>query len=112
MAILTVGGVSDIQGGASGIKVKLKDSAGKESAAEFSHMIVAIGIVPNTENIGLKELGVAMDERGFLKTDEMCRTNVEGLWAIGDITAPPWLDHKASHEGGIDRKSTRLNARH
>src|SRR3546814_17059209 len=42
-----------------------------------------------------------MDERGFLKTDEMCRTNVEGLWAIGDITAPPWLAHKASHEGVI-----------
>jgi dihydrolipoamide dehydrogenase len=40
-------------------------------------------------------------DRGFLKTDPMCRTNVPGLWAIGDITAPPWLAHKASHEGVI-----------
>jgi dihydrolipoamide dehydrogenase len=101
MTILTGAGVSDIQVGANGIKAKLKDKAGKESAAEFSHMIVAIGIVPNTADIGLKELGVAMDDRGFLKTDEMCRTNVDGLWAIGDITAPPWLAHKASHEGVI-----------
>ena len=40
-------------------------------------------------------------DRGFLKTDPMCRTNVPGIWAIGDITAPPWLAHKASHEGVI-----------
>ena len=73
---------------------------GKVIASEFTHCIVAIGIVPNTENIGLEALGVEMD-RGFLKTDPMCRTNVPGLWAIGDITAPPWLAHKASHEGVI-----------
>src|SRR3546814_19859044 len=97
MTILTGGGVSDIQVGANGIKVKLKDKAGKESAAEFSHMIVAIGIVPNTENIRLKELGVAMDERGFLKTADMCRTNVEGLGAPGDTTEPPCQAHNATH---------------
>ncbi len=112
MTILTGAGVSDIQVGANGIKAKLKDKAGKESAAEFSHMIVAIGIVPNTENIGLKELGVAMDERGFLKTDAMCRTNVDGLWAIGDITAPPWLAHKASHEGVIAAEAIAGNHPH
>ena len=71
---------------------------------EYSHCIVAIGIVPNTEAIGLEALGVATD-RGFLKTDPMCRTNVPGLWAIGDITAPPWLAHKASHEGVIAAES-------
>ncbi|MBS0283805.1 MAG: dihydrolipoyl dehydrogenase [Proteobacteria bacterium] len=101
MKILTGAGISKIDTGANGVKATLKDKAGKESVAEFSHVIVAVGIVPNTEDIGLKELGVAVDERGFLKTDAMCRTNVEGLWAIGDITAPPWLAHKASHEGVI-----------
>ncbi|MGJ3647068.1 dihydrolipoyl dehydrogenase [Sphingomonas sp. GlSt437] len=101
MTILTGAGVSDIKVGANGITATLNDKDGKTSAAEFSHLIVAIGIVPNTENIGLKELGVAMDERGFVKADAMCRTNVPGLWAIGDITAPPWLAHKASHEGVI-----------
>ena len=55
---------------------------------------------PNTEEIGLEALGVAT-ERGHVKIDGMCRTNVDGLWAIGDITGAPWLAHKASHEGII-----------
>jgi dihydrolipoamide dehydrogenase len=89
MTIMTGAGVESLQATATGV-----------SASEFTHCIVAIGIVPNTENIGLEALGVEMD-RGFLKTDTNCRTNVPGLWAIGDITAPPWLAHKASHEGVI-----------
>jgi dihydrolipoamide dehydrogenase len=64
----------------------------------FSHVIIAIGIAPNTENLGLKALGVETD-RGHIKTDEWGRTNVPGLWAIGDVTGAPWLAHKASHEG-------------
>ncbi|VXD01837.1 dihydrolipoyl dehydrogenase [Sphingomonas sp. AX6] len=101
MRILTKAGVSDLKPGADGVSVKLKDKSGKETAETFSHVIVAIGIVPNTEKIGLDTLKVETDDRGFLKTDPMCRTNVEGIWAIGDITAPPWLAHKASHEGVI-----------
>ena len=101
MRILTKAGVSDLKPGTDGVSVKLKDKAGKETAETFSHVIVAIGIVPNTEKIGLDTLKVTTDDRGFLKTDPMCRTNVEGIWAIGDITAPPWLAHKASHEGVI-----------
>jgi dihydrolipoamide dehydrogenase len=64
----------------------------------FSHVIIAIGIAPNTENLGLEALGVETD-RGHIKTDEWGRTNVPGLWAIGDVTGAPWLAHKASHEG-------------
>ncbi len=101
MKIMTKAGISDLKPGADGVSVKLKDKTGKESAETFSHVIVAIGIVPNTENLGLDTLRVETNERGFLKTDPMCRTNVDGLWAIGDITAPPWLAHKASHEGVI-----------
>lgn len=101
MRILTKAGVSDLKPGADGVSVKLKDKAGKETAETFSHVIVAIGIVPNTQGIGLDALKVETDDRGFLKTDPMCRTNVDGIWAIGDITAPPWLAHKASHEGVI-----------
>jgi dihydrolipoamide dehydrogenase len=66
----------------------------------FSHAIIAIGIAPNTEGMGLEALGVAM-ERGHILTDQWGRTNVEGLWAIGDVTGPPWLAHKASHEGVV-----------
>jgi dihydrolipoamide dehydrogenase len=93
-------GVQAITDTGSGIKAEIKAADGKVTIEEFSHVIVAVGIVPNTEDIGLEALGVEMD-RGFLKTDPMCRTNVPGLWAIGDITAPPWLAHKASHEGVI-----------
>jgi dihydrolipoamide dehydrogenase len=100
MTIMTGAGVEELKASAKGVSAKIKGRDGKVTASEFSHCIVAIGIVPNTETIGLEALGVEMD-RGFLKTDPMCRTNVSGLWAIGDITAPPWLAHKASHEGVI-----------
>jgi dihydrolipoamide dehydrogenase len=100
MTIMTGAGVEELKATATGVSAKIKGKDGKIAAQDFTHCIVAIGIVPNTENIGLEALGVEM-ERGFLKTDPMCRTNVPGLWAIGDITAPPWLAHKASHEGVI-----------
>ena len=100
MTIMTGAGVEELKATATGVSAKIKGKDGKVVASDFTHCIVAIGIVPNTENIGLEALGVDMD-RGFLKTDPMCRTNVPGLWAIGDITAPPWLAHKASHEGVI-----------
>ena len=100
MTIMTGAGVEELKATATGVSAKIKGKDGKVVASDVTHCIVAIGIVPNTENIGLEALGVEMD-RGFLKTDLMCRTNVPGLWAIGDITAPPWLAHKASHEGVI-----------
>jgi len=100
MTILTGAGVESIKADGKGVAARIKAKDGKTAEQRFSHCIVAVGIVPNTENIGLEKLGVTMD-RGFLKTDPMCRTNVPGIWAIGDITAPPWLAHKASHEGVI-----------
>lgn len=98
--ILTGAGVNSLKADAKGVTAEIKAKDGKVEKASFSHAIVAIGIVPNTETIGLEALGVAT-ERGHVKTDGLCRTNVAGLWAIGDITAPPWLAHKASHEGVI-----------
>ncbi|PKP91703.1 MAG: dihydrolipoyl dehydrogenase [Alphaproteobacteria bacterium HGW-Alphaproteobacteria-16] len=101
MTILTSAGVEKIEANANGVKASIKDKGGKVTESEFSHVIVAIGIVPNTADIGLKEMGVDVDDRGFLKTGPDCKTNIDGLYAIGDITAPPWLAHKASHEGVI-----------
>jgi dihydrolipoamide dehydrogenase len=100
MTILTSTGVEKLDVAATGVKASIKDKDGKVSVEEFSHVIVAIGIVPNTENIGLEALGVKTD-RGHIVTDAACKTNVDGLYAIGDVTAPPWLAHKASHEGVI-----------
>jgi dihydrolipoamide dehydrogenase len=100
MTIMTSAGVDKLDVTAGGVKASIKDKDGKVATAEFSHVIVAIGILPNTENIGLEELGVKTD-RGHIVTDGMCKTNVDGLYAIGDVTQPPWLAHKASHEGVI-----------
>lgn len=61
-------------------------------------VLVAIGVIGNTENIGLEELGVAV-EKGSIKVDKDYKTNVEGIYAIGDVNGPPWLAHVASSEG-------------
>ena len=100
MTIMTGAGVESLKATATGVSAAIKGKDGKVVNGEFSHCIVAIGIVPNTENIGLEELGVKTT-KGHIDTDPMCRTNVPGIWAIGDVTAPPWLAHKASHEGVI-----------
>ncbi len=97
MTIITGAGVEDLKATASGVKAKIKDKAGKVNEQDFSHCIVAIGIVPNTENIGLEKL--ADMDRGFVQIDPYGRTKSKGLWAIGDCTPGPWLAHKASHEG-------------
>ncbi len=100
MTIMTSAGVEKLEAGAKSVKATIKDKDGKSSTQEFSHAIVAIGIVPNTENIGLEALGVKTT-KGHIDTDPYGRTNVEGIWAIGDVTGPPWLAHKASHEGVV-----------
>ncbi len=65
---------------------------------EFDRVILAIGIAGNSENIGLEAVKIT-PERSHIKTDGYGRTGVAGIWAIGDVTGPPWLAHKASHEG-------------
>ena len=100
MTIMTGAGVESLKASATGVSAAIKAKDGKIIEGEFSHCIVAIGIVPNTENIGLEALGIKTT-KGHIDTDPMCRTNVPGIWAIGDVTAPPWLAHKASHEGVI-----------
>jgi dihydrolipoamide dehydrogenase len=71
---------------------------GKIETHEFDTVISAVGIVANTEGLGLEALGARID-RSFVVTDEYCRSGVEGLYVIGDATNGPWLAHKASHEG-------------
>jgi len=100
MTIMTKAGVEKLDVSDKGVKASIKDKDGKVTSSEFSHVIVAIGIVPNTENIGLETLGVKT-ERGHIVTDGACKSNVDGIYAIGDVTQPPWLAHKASHEGVI-----------
>ncbi len=99
--IKTSSNVGAIEKGANSVKVSIKDKAGKEETTEFSHVIVAIGIQPNLENIGLEELGIEPDKRFHIEIDDYCHTNVPGISAIGDCVDGPWLAHKASHEAVI-----------
>jgi len=100
LAIMTSAGVEKLEAGAKSVKATIKDKDGKSATEEYSHVIVAVGIAPNTENVGLEALGVKTT-KGHIDTDPYGRTNVEGIWAIGDVTGPPWLAHKASHEGVV-----------
>ena len=100
IAIRTGAGLEALTAGPDGVTARIKGKDGKVADEKFSHAIVAIGIVPNTEGIGLEQLGVET-ERGHVKTDAYGRTNVPGVWAIGDVTGAPWLAHKASHEGVV-----------
>ena len=77
------------------VRLDLGD-AGADTAADV--VILALGITGNVENLGLEALGVAV-ERGHVITGENGTTNVDGLYAIGDVAGPPWLAHKASHDG-------------
>ena len=87
---------------ASGKKLKVKVEPAKGGDAEMLDadvVLVAIGRVPFTEGLGLAEAGVALDERGRVKTDAHYATNVPGIYAIGDVIAGPMLAHKAEDEG-------------
>jgi dihydrolipoamide dehydrogenase len=101
MTIMTGAGVQKIDAGDKAVKAEIKAKDGKVSTEEFSHVIVAVGIAPNTENLGLEVAGIGLDERKHITTDEFCRTSAPNIYAIGDVTGAPWLAHKASHEGVI-----------
>src|SRR3954451_12857469 len=88
LTIHTSAGVEALTADAKGVAAKIKTSDGKTSEQRFSHVIVAVGIAPNTENIGLEPLKVKTT-KGHIDTDRYGRTNVSGPWAIGDVTAPP-----------------------
>lgn len=100
MNILTSAQVEklDKSGDVAKATIKLKD--GKTEVIEAERVVLAVGIVGNTENIGLESLGVKVD-RGHVVVNEWLETGVPGLYAIGDLCGPPWLAHKASHEGVI-----------
>jgi dihydrolipoamide dehydrogenase len=76
------------------------ETGGKKAEANVERVILAVGIVGNVEDIGLENTGVVVD-RAHVVVDEWLRTGEPGVYAIGDLVGPPWLAHKASHEGVI-----------
>ncbi len=98
--ILTGAKVTALEKAGDGVIAAIQDDKGQTSRAQFQRVISAVGVVGNTENLGLEKLGVKT-ERGTIVTDGYGRTNVAGVYAIGDVAGPPMLAHKAEHEGVI-----------
>ncbi len=98
LKILTDAKVENLKAGKTSVTVDLTDKSGKKQTQEFDRVILAVGIVGNVENLGLESLGVKV-EKTHINVDNQGKTGVPGLYAIGDVTGPPWLAHKATHEG-------------
>jgi dihydrolipoamide dehydrogenase len=97
MKVMTSSTVEKVDTSGEGCKVTIKTKKGEE-IIDVDVVMSAVGITPNIENIGLEEIGIAV-ENGRVKVDEFYRTNIEGIYAIGDIIATPALAHVASAEG-------------
>src|SRR5690606_40889251 len=95
--ILTGAKVEGLQPEGEGVSARI-ESDGKSEEVTVDRVILAVGITGNVENIGLEETKVRV-EKGHIVVDEWLRTDEPGVYAIGDIVGPPWLAHKASHEG-------------
>lgn len=92
--------VSELKKSANNVTATFTDKKGKTSSDIFDRVILAVGIVGNVEDIGLEGTKIKVD-RTHVEVDEYSRTAEPGVYAIGDLTGPPWLAHKASHEGVI-----------
>ncbi len=74
---------------------------GKEETVEADYVLVTVGRRPNTQEMGLEQVGIDVDDKGLINIDNQCRTNKENIYAIGDIVEGPPLAHKASYEGKV-----------
>ena len=93
--ILTGHKVEKVENSEKGVKVTVSDESG-EKVIEADQALLAIGFRPNSSGLGLQEIGVSFDKRGFVEIDEKMATNVPGIWAIGDVTGKLLLAHVAS----------------
>jgi len=91
--------VGEIQPTKTGISVAYTDAKGGEQKIDAERLIVSIGRVPNTTGLNAEAVGLQLDERGFVAVDGECRTNLKGVWAVGDVVRGPMLAHKAEEEG-------------
>ncbi|MDA0714060.1 MAG: dihydrolipoyl dehydrogenase [Bacteroidetes bacterium] len=91
--------VKDVKGTATGTTLTAEDKAGKKVTVKADYCLVAVGRRPYTDQLGLDKVGVKMDDRGRVETDEHLQTNVPGVYAIGDVVKGAMLAHKAEEEG-------------
>jgi dihydrolipoamide dehydrogenase len=100
MKILTGARVTKLDKKSDSVTATIDDGKGKTQSLEFERVISAVGVTGNIENLGLEKLGVKT-EKGIIAVDQFNQTNVPGIYAIGDVSGPPMLAHKAEHEGVI-----------
>ena len=88
-----------ISTGKNNVTVEYEDAKGAAQKAVFDKLIISIGRIPNTDGLNVAAVGLELDERGFVKVDGDCKTNLPGVWAVGDVVRGPMLAHKAEEEG-------------
>jgi dihydrolipoamide dehydrogenase len=98
---LTNAKVTKLDKKADSVTATIEDAKGVSQTITVERVISAVGVVGNSENLGLEKLGVKIERGGIIVTDGYSRTNVPGIYAIGDVAGPPMLAHKAEHEGEI-----------
>jgi dihydrolipoamide dehydrogenase len=91
--------VGEVKSSKKGVSVAYTDAKGEAKTLEVDKLIVSIGRVPNTIGLGAEAVGLKVDERGAIVVDDECKTNLPGVWAIGDVVRGPMLAHKAEEEG-------------
>jgi dihydrolipoamide dehydrogenase len=100
ITILTGAKISGVKAGKNGVSMTVEAGGSKETV-ESDIVLVAAGRAPNIDNIGAKEAGVQLTERGFIKINDKMETSVKGIYAIGDVAGPPMLAHKGEREGVV-----------
>ena len=91
--------VGDIKAGKKSVSVEYTSAKGEAQKLEVDKLIVSIGRVPNTTGLNAEAVGLKLDERGAIVVNDECRTNLPGVWAVGDVVRGPMLAHKAEEEG-------------
>ena len=91
--------VGEIKAGKKGVSVAWTNAKGEAQTLDVDKLIVSIGRVPNTVGLNAEAVGLQLDERGAIVVDGDCRTNLPGVWAVGDVVRGPMLAHKAEEEG-------------
>jgi dihydrolipoamide dehydrogenase len=91
--------IGDIKATKKSVSIAYTDKDGKEQKLDADRLIVSIGRVPNTDGLNAEGVGLKLDARGMVEVDGHCKTNLPGVWAIGDVVRGPMLAHKAHEEG-------------
>ncbi|WBL62444.1 dihydrolipoyl dehydrogenase [Thauera sp. WB-2] len=90
--------IGEVKVGKKGVTIAYKDKDGAEQKLEADRLIVSVGRVPNTAGLNPEAVGLKITERGMIEVDDHCRTNLPGVWAVGDVVRGPMLAHKAMEE--------------